>query len=394
MNNYLALNPQHSVVVEACAGSGKTWLLVSRILRLLLAGVKPGEILAITFTRKAAQEMQARLHEWLHFLATQDDIAVRSFLRERELHEVNDKVLARARGLYRDLLMAQPAITINTFHGWFMQIIQRAPLNAGLLLGMQLLERTSVLHEEAWQMFVDSMRAAPDEVTSQEMQWLFAEYGLHSTHMLLKNFVQKRAEWWAYTSGQEDAVGYAMEQLRIKLDVNPEDAPLASLLDKNFELMVQTFASLLQSGSAAQQKDAYMLADALRLQDARARFEALSDGLYTDKGEPRKLKPNKGQNAERYANLCSALFEFLQSVRDALAERDVLRMNQAALHCGVALLQHYQDLKLRQQLMDFTDVEWQVHLLLNQSDCAEYMQYKLDSRYKHGIKLLFKFSPF
>jgi len=386
MNNYIALNPQHSVVVEACAGSGKTWLLVSRILRLLLAGVKPGEILAITFTRKAAQEMQARLHEWLHFLATQDDIAVRSFLMERELHDVNDKVLVRARGLYRDFLMAQPAITINTFHGWFMQIIQRAPLNAGLLLGMQLLERTSVLHEEAWQMFADSMRAAPDEVTSQEMQWLFAEYGLHSTHTLLKNFVQKRAEWWAYTSGQEDAVGYAMEQLRIKLDVDPEDDPLASLLDKNFELMVQTFASLLQSGSAAQQKDAYMLADALRLPDARARFEALSDGLYTDKGEPRKkFKASKEQDQERYASLCSALFEFMQSVRDALAELDVLRMNQAALHCGVALLQHYQDLKLRQQLMDFTDVEWQVHRLLNQSDCAEYMQYKLDSRYKHVL---------
>ena len=386
MKNFIALNPQHSVVVEACAGSGKTWLLVSRILRLLLTGVKPGEILAITFTRKAAQEMQARLHEWLHFLATKDDTAVRAFLVERELHDVNDKLLARARGLYRDCLMAQPAITINTFHGWFMQIIQRAPLNAGLLIGMQLLERTSALYEEAWQMFADSLRAAPDEVTAQEMQWLFAEYGLHSTRTLLKNFVQKRAEWWAYTSGQEDAVGYAMEQLRIKLDVDPADDPLAVLLDKDFELIVESFASLLQSGSAAQQKDARMLADALRLQDARARFEALSDGFYTEKGEPRKkFKANKGQDAERYASLCCAIFESLQTVRDALTEREALRMNQAALHCGAALLQHYQDLKLRQQLMDFTDVEWQVCRLLNQSDCAEYMQYKLDNRYKHVL---------
>ena len=55
MDNKIALDPKHSVVVEACAGSGKTWLLVSRIVRLLLDGVAPGEILAITFTRKAAQ---------------------------------------------------------------------------------------------------------------------------------------------------------------------------------------------------------------------------------------------------------------------------------------------------------------------------------------------------
>ena len=52
MDNRIALDPQHSVVVEACAGSGKTWLLVSRIVRLLLDGAQPSQILAITFTRK------------------------------------------------------------------------------------------------------------------------------------------------------------------------------------------------------------------------------------------------------------------------------------------------------------------------------------------------------
>ncbi|MEJ1959051.1 MAG: UvrD-helicase domain-containing protein [Nitrosomonadales bacterium] len=132
MDNKIALDPNNSVVVEACAGSGKTWLLVSRIVRLLLAGVKPGEILAITFTRKAAQEMQARLHEWLHLLAVEDDATVRQFLRERSINDIDDILLEKARDLYRDALLAQPAITINTFHGWFMQIIQRAPLNAGV----------------------------------------------------------------------------------------------------------------------------------------------------------------------------------------------------------------------------------------------------------------------
>jgi ATP-dependent helicase/nuclease subunit A len=64
-----ALDPRHSVVVEACAGSGKTWLLVSRILRLLLDGAAPGEILAITYTRKAAREIEERLADWLRQLA-------------------------------------------------------------------------------------------------------------------------------------------------------------------------------------------------------------------------------------------------------------------------------------------------------------------------------------
>ena len=54
-----ACNPQRSVVVEACAGSGKTWLLTARLFRLLLAGAKPDVILAITFTRKAAEAIEA-----------------------------------------------------------------------------------------------------------------------------------------------------------------------------------------------------------------------------------------------------------------------------------------------------------------------------------------------
>ena len=107
--NALALNPAQSVVVSACAGSGKTWLLVSRIVRALLDGAKPGEILAITFTRKAAREMQSRLTEWLKQLATGDDATVERMLLEREIPQSRVAALMPvARGLYEALLTAEP----------------------------------------------------------------------------------------------------------------------------------------------------------------------------------------------------------------------------------------------------------------------------------------------
>ena len=92
----LACDPQRSVVVEACAGAGKTWMLVSRMLRALLEGAQPHEILAITFTRKAAGEMRQRLNEWLREFAapgTAHELRVRALV-ERGLSLSKAEALA------------------------------------------------------------------------------------------------------------------------------------------------------------------------------------------------------------------------------------------------------------------------------------------------------------
>ncbi|WP_292225906.1 UvrD-helicase domain-containing protein [Brevundimonas sp.] len=71
-----AADPALSVFVTANAGSGKTTTLVSRVARLLLKRVRPGEILCVTYTKAAAAEMQARLFERLGEWAVADDRAL------------------------------------------------------------------------------------------------------------------------------------------------------------------------------------------------------------------------------------------------------------------------------------------------------------------------------
>ena len=82
-----AADPACSVWVTASAGTGKTRVLADRVLRLLLAGCDPRQLLCLTFTKAAAAEMVARVHKDLSRLATAS---------ERELEEELEALLGRA----------------------------------------------------------------------------------------------------------------------------------------------------------------------------------------------------------------------------------------------------------------------------------------------------------
>ncbi|NOT19654.1 MAG: UvrD-helicase domain-containing protein, partial [Sideroxydans sp.] len=369
MTNHLALDPHRSVVVEACAGSGKTWLLVSRIVRLLLDGAQPSQILAITFTRKAAQEMQARLQEWLRDLAMKDEQWVRNFFVERGIATLSDEQIALARSLYSTVLLAQPAITISTFHGWFMQVMQRAPLNADVMHGMTLLERAGAEQDEAWEELLEQMRKQPDGVDAQHMQWLFDECGLFTTRKLLFNFLGKRAEWWAYTStlspspspaggrgvrgSAGEGVEFALAQLLDYLAVDMTFDAVADwgMCGNNEETYFAFVRQLASNGTEVQQAKASELERAWTDAEPEARFDAVLPLLFTQAGETRSFKPTKKQDKDVFLITCAALFDTLQAVRDTQAEQQAYRLNQAVLHCGVAFLERYQALKSQKQQM-------------------------------------------
>jgi len=131
-----ATAPRDNVTVMASAGTGKTWLLITRLIRLLLDGAEPGTILAVTFTRKAAGEMQARLAERLSALAGLDGAELDRQLRDIGVAADTDSRHV-ARGLFERLLRAPHPIRATTFHAFCQEILRRFPLDAEVPPGFE-----------------------------------------------------------------------------------------------------------------------------------------------------------------------------------------------------------------------------------------------------------------
>src|SRR6202140_4701462 len=92
-----ASDPAASAFVSANAGSGKTHVLVQRVIRLLLARVPPGEILCITFTKAAAPNMAERVFSTLGHWVTLDDAALGDGIRDAGIAHPNARLRMTAR---------------------------------------------------------------------------------------------------------------------------------------------------------------------------------------------------------------------------------------------------------------------------------------------------------
>ena len=135
--------------VHASAGSGKTYLLVSRIVRLLLLDNAPANILAITFTRKAASEMQMRLMERLYELSGLSDEELSKTLADLELPE-SENLKHNAKQLYEKLLHDTQRVKVTTFHAFCQDLLRRFPLEADVPPGFDLEDKTAMLRKTAW----------------------------------------------------------------------------------------------------------------------------------------------------------------------------------------------------------------------------------------------------
>jgi ATP-dependent helicase/nuclease subunit A len=120
-----ASDPRNNVYLSASAGTGKTKTLVDRILRLLLSGVKAGDILCITFTNAAANEMLERLRARVKGWFLMNDKQLSADIKSLTGLGATEDSLNHAKQLYRMYLDNIDMFRIQTLHSFCTEVLNQ-----------------------------------------------------------------------------------------------------------------------------------------------------------------------------------------------------------------------------------------------------------------------------
>ena len=407
----ISCDPKKSVVVEACAGSGKTWLLISRIFRLLLAGVKPSQILAITFTRKAAQEMNDRLATLLLEIHQKTDIEVIKELTDRGLSEVEaEQQLPRARALYEEVLTQPQVIAMETFHGWFSRVSSAAPITSGIVNQGGLREDRQRLLKEAMADWWKQLGAGEGEFAKLQEHYLrlleliskqTADEFLEGASSILEQL----SAWQQYVDslpGGKDP----LQMLEEKLPLLHQPSPCHNLHDETqfdwegLQICLDWYAQSIGATrdeeltedltkvftKKSQQVSDRDLIDTLNMAlHNRSDMEKIRGNVTACSGNLKKIikKAGRPDLETQIPEYFAGWLELIARYQLWQKEQNLYQLNQSWIALGTSMAKHFREYKKNHRILDFNDLEMNVAQLLKDEVLASYIQVRLDAKYKH-----------
>jgi ATP-dependent helicase/nuclease subunit A len=407
-----AADPALSVPLRASAGSGKTKVLVDRIVRLLLVRAPLKSVVALTFTRKAAVEIRDRLRARLGALARLDRDGLVAALTDLLGETPSPETVDRAALLFEEVLEDTSGLLVGTIHTFCQTLLKRFADEAGVDPSFRVVENTDDLWDEALaQLAAVISRDAADTAALVELAG-----DPDAARKLLRGFepVRPDLDRWcdrvARAQGREAVPGRLadlLEPLLRDLALHLlRGTPLAALPDPTPESL-RGPAALIARGYAAgldaverteppgsrtslpremQDRRDGVLAAAAALdggEPVAAALETLFGIALTKEGAPRKPRGgSKSTKAEAQAANVAAT----RPVLELAAWRDLVELyhhNALLLRFGLRGLDRYTALKERDHCLDFHDLERLAGRLVCDGEIAPWILYRLDARLDH-----------
>ncbi len=375
-----AADPRRSIWVGANAGSGKTFVLTQRVLRLLLTGVGPQSILCLTYTKAAAAEMRSRVATELAKWAVLPQAELVKALRELEGARIDDELIERARTLFARALETPGGLKIVTIHAFCESVLHRFPLEAGVPFDFAVIEedeRSTVI------------RAAREAVLAEGLRGEGGAAAVETLFDRLSNFQIEEAIDLALADTRRlkavlaDVAG-AKTRLRTLVGVGAISSTTLNRQLSSESLLTPDILRDAVSALGGLPGGKRFVDYLARIDPARIGSRSLRTAFVTVEGKPRGLL-NAGQRGRRPD--LQALLEREQgrilALIDALARAELVERSEALLDVVAAIVARYERDKRARSRLDFDDLVERLGDLFANRAAGAWVRYKLDAGIDH-----------
>ncbi len=381
-----ASDPGVSAWVSANAGSGKTHVLTQRVLRLLLKGAPPGQILCLTFTKAAAANMAIRIFRTLAEWTSLDDEALAVAIVAAGAEKPGPAQLRFARQLFARTIETPGGLRIQTLHAFCERLLQLFPFEANVPAHFKVIDEreAETLMGEARDRAIAAIQTSP--ATAELLALTAREAGAFHFDALMGE-----AQGFGATFEAFDTDSYA-SALRSRLGL-AKGATVAAIEAEMLGADVErrrreAWAERLEGGQATDCEFAARLRGADAETRRAARIEALLNAFFTDDGEPRGGKKRHLTTSKLRRN-CHDLETDLHHEQDRLVVlRETWRAAQTAersealFTVAKAILTAFAEAKAEGGQLDFADQIARALALVTRSSAAWVLE-KLDYRLDH-----------
>lgn len=383
-----AANPQTSAFVSANAGTGKTHVLVNRVLRLLLSGSEPFRILCLTYTKAAAAEMSNRLFRTLAAWVTLPEADLKAALVKLTNTTPDQETLDAARRLFAKAIETPGGMKVQTIHGFCEKLLQRFPLEAGVPAHFNVLDDVAS-NDLMNQAIADVLHRALTNPESREAEAL-ATVTTHATDLQFEEHIRAairhRQSWGAaFTDAPKDMMATLTTILDLPENKDPAHWQQAMAASVSNELADALIPILIEAGGTTNENTAKHLKAARSAKTTEAKTQALRLLFLTQKQEKRKsLATNAVKNPHpALADRLSAAQDTFYEAFTAYESITVARATLELLTLADKIITRFEQQKQQRAALDYQDlIEYTARLLHSRHDTA-WVLYKLDRGLDH-----------
>ena len=387
-----ASDPLASVWVTASAGTGKTKVLTDRVLRLMLSGATPDQILCLTFTKAGASVMTNRIREELAVWATCDDKKLEEKLTKLSGKTPDEATTKRARQMFAEFLDAHGGLKIQTIHSFSQSLIRRFPIESGIPPYFDVMDDQTAAEmlRESQADILRRIQREPNTPLARAVHAVTPEVSEDDFAALIGELTYRRGQLLAIfgeRGGLEETIDAVYDHLQAPRGIDGQT--MMAMLNSEAGLgtppdmtALKQAADILAAGSATDLEKAKIIKAWIMHPDSRVEiFQDYAGVFLTKDGEMRKRLTTK--STAHAQEILEQEAKRLMDGMEAIATVNTARSTESILRLTGAILERYAEKKRSLNYLDYDDLVHYANKMMREDNAAGWVLQKLPGNLKH-----------